>query len=86
MINKINENKLMESFFTMMPYFKHYLGEDLGFTISNTETFLLVEDTEHLRINFKAGDPIPKDSAADVCLKEKKLYILLFQKKYLVFQ
>lgn len=73
MINKINENKLMESFFTMMPYFKHYLGEDLGFTISNTETFLLVEDTEHLRINFKAGDPIPKDSAADVCLKEKKV-------------
>ncbi|NMM61895.1 methyl-accepting chemotaxis protein [Clostridium sp. P21] len=73
MINKIHENKLMESFYNMMPYFKYYFGTELIFTISNTKKFLLVENSENLTTNFKAGDEIPKNSAADVCLKKKKV-------------
>jgi len=73
MINNISDNKLMDSFHTFMPYFKYFLGEELGFTISNTERFLLVENSENLKINYKAGDLIPKNSAADECLKKKEI-------------
>jgi Methyl-accepting chemotaxis protein len=81
MINEIYENKLMESFYNMMPYFKYYFGTDLGFTISNTEKFLLVQDTENLRINFKTGDKIPEGCAADVCLKKKEIIHITIPKE-----
>jgi hypothetical protein len=71
MINEISENKLMESFYNMTPYFKHYFGTDIGFTISNTEKFLLVQNGNKLRVNLKTGDKIPAGCAADVCLKKK---------------
>lgn len=81
MINEISENKLMDSFYNMIPYFKHYFGTDLGFTICNTEKFLLVQDSENLRINLKTGDKIPKGSAADVCLKNKDIVHIIVPKE-----
>ncbi|WP_297428084.1 methyl-accepting chemotaxis protein [Clostridium sp.] len=85
MINEISENKLMESFYTMMPYFKHYFGTELGFTISNTEKFLLVQGSETLQIKLKAGDKIPEGSAADVCLKKKKVIHITVPKEVFGF-
>lgn len=73
MINKISDNKLMESFYTMIPYFKYYFGEEVGFTMSNTEKFLYVQNTEKLKINFTAGDKIPEGSAAYICLQKKEV-------------
>ena len=78
MINKISENELMESFYNLIPYFEHFFGTDLVFTISNTERFLLVKDNDKLRMAAKTGDIIPKGCAADVCLKEKsKVYVMV---------
>ena len=73
MINEISENKLMESFYNMVPYFKYYFGTDLGFTISNTERFLFVQNTENLKSNLKTGDKIPEGSAAYVCIQKKEV-------------
>jgi len=81
MINEISENKLMESFHTMMPYFKYYFGTDLGFSISNTEKFLLMEYAEKLRTSIRAGDKIPKGSAADECLKKKDVVHVIVPKE-----
>lgn len=81
MINEISENKLMESFYTMMPYFKYYFGTELGFSISNTEKFLLIEDTEKLKSNMKAGDKIPEGCAADSCLKKKDVVHIVVPKE-----
>ena len=78
MINKISENELMESFYNLIPYFEHFFGTDLVFTISNTERFLLVKDNDKLRMVAKTGDIIPKGCAADVCLREKsKVYVMV---------
>lgn len=78
MINKISENELMESFYNLIPYFEHFFGTDLVFTISNTERFLLVKDNDKLRMVAKTDDIIPKGCAADVCLKEKsKVYVMV---------
>lgn len=85
MIKKISDNKLMESFYTMMPYFKYYFGTELGFTISNSEEFLLVQNSEHLKINFKAGDKIPPGSAADTCLKRKEIIHITVPKEVFGF-
>lgn len=85
MINKISDNKLMESFYTMIPYFKYYFGTELGFTISNTKEFLLVQNSEHLKINLKAGDKIPQGSAADTCLKRKDVIHITVPKEVFGF-
>lgn len=81
MINEISENKLMESFYNMMPYFKYYFGTDLGFSIANTEKFLLIKNTEKLKSNMKSGDRIPKGSAADACLKKKDVVHIIVPKE-----
>jgi len=73
MINEISENKLMESFYNMIPYFKYYFGTELGFTIANTEKFLFVQNTENLKSNLKTGDKITEGSAAYVCLQKKEV-------------
>lgn len=85
MINEISENKLMESFYTIMPYFKYYFGTELGFTISNTEKFLLVQGSETLQIKLRAGDKIPAGSAADVCLKKKEVIHITVPKEVFGF-
>lgn len=85
MIKQISDNKLMDAFHTLMPYFKYYLGEEVGFTISNTEIFLLVQNAGELRINFKAGDAIPQGSAADVCLQKKEPINIVIPKEVFGF-
>ena len=79
MINDIHENEVMESFYNMIPYFEHFMGCDLGFTISNTERFLYAsyndsfkKETKSQKAMPKVGDCIPPNSAADVCLKRKE--------------
>jgi uncharacterized protein YukE len=72
MINEISDNELIQSFYNLIPCFKHYFDEELIFTISNTEKFLLVKDSEILKLASKTGDKIPKGCAADICLIEKK--------------
>lgn len=79
MINSIHENETMEAFYNLIPYFEHFLGCDLGFTISNTERFLYAsyndsfkKETKSQKAMPKVGDPIPPNSAADVCLKRKE--------------
>lgn len=72
MINEISDNELIKSFYNLVPYLKYYFDDELVFTISNTEKFLLVQDTENLKMASKTGDPIPAGCAADICLKEKK--------------
>lgn len=81
MINEINDNELMQSFYNLMPYFKYYFDAELIFTISNTENFLLVEDSTNLKMASKKGDKIPKGCAADVCLREKKAISLIVPKE-----
>lgn len=81
MINEISENKLMESFYNMMPYFKYYFKTDLGFSITNTEKFLLIQNTDKLKSNVKSGDKIPKGSAAYECLRKKDVVNIVVPKE-----
>ena len=85
MINQISDNTFMESFYNMVPYFKYYFGENVGFTISNTKKFLFVQNTDTLKINFKAGDAIPEGSAADVCLHKKEVIDIIVPEKVFGF-
>lgn len=83
MIQSVHDHPVMESFYNMIPYFEHFMGCELGFTISNTEEFLYVKyndafmrETKSQSAMPKVGAPIPPNSAADVCLKQKtQLYV-----------
>lgn len=79
MINDIHENETILAFYNMIPYFEELIGCELGFTISNTERFLYAQyndsfknETSDISKMPKTGEPIPKNSAADLCLKQKK--------------
>ena len=85
MITKISENELMQSFYNMLPYFKYIVGEEVGFTMSNTQNFLLVRNTDTLKINLSAGDAIPKGSAADICLQKKEVIDVVIPEKVFGF-
>lgn len=85
MITRITDNSTMEAFYNMIPFFKYFIGEEVGFTMSNTEYFLLVKNTDELKINFKAGDKIPKGSAADVCLNRKEIINIVVPKEVFGF-
>lgn len=72
LINNVEDNRQMEAFYELIPIFKYYFEEDLGFTISNTEKFLFTQGSENLKIAAKAGDSIPAGSIAYECIKQKK--------------
>ena len=72
MIKEIAENKTMQAFYDLIPCMPTFLNCELVFTIANTEKFLLVKDSENIKMVSKTGDKIPLGCAADVCLKEKE--------------
>lgn len=85
MIKEIAENSLMSAFYQMIPYFKYFMGEDAGITMSNTEEYLFVQNTDKLKINFRAGDKLPPNCAADVCLKKKEVIDVIIPKEVFGF-
>lgn len=74
MVNNVEDNELIKSFYNLIPYFKHYFDDELVFTISNTERFLFVQDSENMKMSSKTGDKIPVGCAAYECLKQKSLF------------
>jgi hypothetical protein len=72
LVKNIEDNEIIKSFYNLIPYFKHYFDDELVFTISNTESFLLVQDSETIKMSSKTGDKIPVGCAAYECLKQKK--------------
>lgn len=81
LINKIDDNELIRSFYNLIPHFKHYFEDELIFTISNIEKFLLVQDSENIKMSSKTGDTIPVGCAAYECLKQKKPVSIMVPKE-----
>lgn len=81
MVNNIEDNEIIKSFYNLIPYFKHYFDDELIFTISNTEKFLLVQGSENIKLSSKTGDKIPVGCAAYECLKQKKPVSIIVPEK-----
>lgn len=75
----------MSAFYQMIPYFKYFMGEDAGITMSNTEEYLFIQNTDKLKLNFKPGDKFPPNCAADVCLKRKEVIDIIVPEKVFGF-
>lgn len=85
MISDISENSLMRSFYEMIPYFKYFLGEEVGITMSNTERYLYIQNTDELKVNMNVGDKFPPNCAADVCIRQKKVIDIIVPKEVFGF-
>ena len=79
MINTIEENELMKSFYNLIPCFEFFLDGELGFAISNKERVLYSKYHESFKTESKNGQAmpevgvmIPPNSAVDICLKKKE--------------
>lgn len=80
MINEIQDNETILSFYNLIPYFETFFGCDLGFTITNTEKYLFAQyndsfkkESKNLSTMPKTGEPFPPNSAADVCIKQQRV-------------
>lgn len=85
MIRDISENSLMRAFHEMIPYFKYFLGEEVGITMSNTEEYLYIKNTDELKVNMNVGDKFPPNCAADVCIRRKKVIDIIVPKEVFGF-
>lgn len=85
MIKDISENRQMQAFYEMIPYFKYFLGEEVGITMANTEEYLYIKNTDELKVNLNVGDKFPPNCAADVCIKKKEVIDIIVPKEVFGF-
>ncbi|MCY6371718.1 methyl-accepting chemotaxis protein [Clostridium ganghwense] len=81
MIETLEQNELIKSFNNLIPYFQYYFEDEIAFTISNTDKFLRVVDSETIKLGVKAGDTLPVGCAAYECLKAKKPISIIVPKE-----
>lgn len=72
MINNISESKIHQSFENLIPYMKYFFDDEVAFTMSNTEKFLKVVNSENIIMDANVGDPLRPGGAAYECIKAKK--------------
>lgn len=75
----------MRAFYEMIPYFKYFLGEEVGITMANTEEYLYIKNTDELKVNLNVGDKFPPNCAADVCIKKKEVIDIIVPKEVFGF-
>lgn len=66
------ENKLQKAFEEMMPYMQSFFEDEIAFTMSTTEHFIKVVNSENINMNAQPGDPLRPGGAAYECIKAKK--------------
>lgn len=81
MINNISESKLHQSFDDLIPYMKYFFDDEVAFTMSNTERFLKVVNSENITMDAKVGDPLRPGGAAYECIKAKKVISTIVPKE-----
>jgi archaellum component FlaC len=81
MITSISDNKIMDAFNTLIPILPNFFNNEVVFTISNTERFLNVVNSEHIKLNANIGELLPSKSAAAACINAKKITYVIVPKE-----
>ncbi|PRR70524.1 putative sensory transducer protein YfmS [Clostridium thermopalmarium DSM 5974] len=75
------KNKVQKAFNELIPYMQAFFEDEIAFTISTTEYFLRVVNSENINMNAKPGDPLRPGGAAYECIKAKKVVSLIVPKE-----
>lgn len=75
------KNKVQKAFDELIPYMQAFFEDEIAFTISTTEYFLRVVNSENINMNAKPGDPLRPGGAAYECIKAKKVVSLIVPKE-----
>ncbi|WP_207644364.1 methyl-accepting chemotaxis protein [Clostridium thermopalmarium] len=75
------KNKVQKAFNELIPYMQAFFEDEIAFTISTTEYFLRVVNSENIKMNAKPGDPLRPGGAAYECIKAKKVVSLIVPKE-----
>lgn len=70
--SKSFKNEIQQSFYNLMPYMHYFFEDEIMFTMSDTEKFLEVVNSENINTNAKPGDPLRPGGAAYECIKAQK--------------
>jgi uncharacterized protein YoxC len=68
-IKTVSDNKIMDSFYNIIPYLKSFLDEDSVFGISNTTDCLIFEGNPNMGIQNITNAPINNGTITYKCLK-----------------
>ena len=64
-----------------MPYMQYFFDDEIAFTMSTTTHFIKVVNSENIKMNAKAGDPLRPKGAAYECIKARKVYSSIIPKE-----
>lgn len=81
MIDNSFDNKMHKSFAALIPYMQNFFDDEIAFTMSNTEIFLKVVNSENINLNAKPGDKLRPGGAAYECIKAQKPLSILVPKE-----
>lgn len=74
-------NELHHCFNYLMPYMQYFFDDEIAFTMSDTEKFLKVVNSQNINMNASPGDPLRPGGAAYECIKAKDVVSLIVSKE-----
>lgn len=74
-------NELHHCFNYLIPYMQYFFDDEIAFTMSDTEKFLKVVNSQNINMNALPGDPLRPGGAAYECIKAKDVVSLIVSKE-----
>lgn len=72
MDEKILQNELLKSFYNISSFLPDMFEDEVSFSITDKEKYLVYIPTEHINPNIKAGDIVKEGSSSYNCIKTGK--------------
>jgi len=69
MINQFSQYEILNSLRSVLPYLSYLFEEDVSFSITDTEKYLISQNGRELTFKVKAGDPIQEGGAVVEALR-----------------
>lgn len=71
----ISDNEILNSFINVLTYLPCFFDDDVSFAITDTKTFLKVQNNSNLNLRSDEGDIIPEGGAILLAMKNDKVLI-----------
>lgn len=75
------DNELQHCFNYLIPYMQNFFDDEIAFTMSDTEKFLKVVNSQNINMSASPGDPLRPGGAAYECIKAKDIVSLIVSKE-----
>lgn len=80
MLNNSSDNKILDSFSSVIPYLHHFFDQDILVSICDKEKYIQIDGSERLGLNVKSGDSINQKGGDLEAMKIGKVVVKTIDK------